>query len=80
MHKAMAPAMSLADIERHNLHTLRCITRAALEDLAAVRWAQGAPSLAYGQQVVRSMGLIEGHLEAVLTAALRDLDRRVRDE
>jgi hypothetical protein len=72
--------MTLADIERHNRRTLECIAQALVEDLAAVRVAHGVPSQAYGQQVARSMRLIEGSLEALLTAALRDLRGRVRDE
>jgi hypothetical protein len=68
--------MTAADIERYNRHTLLCVARAALEDLLSARLAHGSQSLVYRQQVARSMGFIEGSLEALLAAAVRELDRR----
>ena len=71
--------MTAADIERYNQHTLVCVACAALEDLVGARLAHGSESLVYRQQVARSMCFIEGSLEALLTAAVRELDRCVRD-
>lgn len=67
------------DIPNHNQRYLRTVLRAALEDLVAARQAHGADSAAYARQRSRSLGFIQGSLEDVLTAALRDLDRHGRD-
>jgi len=58
---------------------LRTVVAAALEDLVRAREAHGADSVAYRRQLAASLAFIEGSLEDVLTAALRDLDRRGRD-
>jgi hypothetical protein len=58
---------------------LRTVVRAALEDLVSAREAHGEQSAAYHQQRERSLQFIYGSLEAVLTAAQRELDHCARD-
>ncbi|GEM_PF-5293121 len=71
--------MKTAAIEAMNENHVRIVVRAALEDLVSARLAHGADSPAYQRQLERSMGFIRGNLEAVLTAAQTELDRRARD-
>lgn len=63
-------------IEHMNEDYLRTVVRAALQDLGHAREAFGVDSQDYAGQVQRSMEFIRGNLEAVLTAAQTDLDRR----
>ena len=71
--------MDKAEIAAMNEHYLRVVVRAALEDLVSARQAHGVDSPAYQRQLERSMGFLHGNLEAVLTAAQTDLERRARD-
>ncbi len=66
--------------EQMNEHHVRIVVRAALEDLVSARQMLGADSPAYARQVERSMVFIRGNLEAVLTAAQTELDRRAHGE
>jgi len=72
------PTMPLthADIQAMNAHFHLVVARAALEDLRSARLAHGVDSQAYARQTERSMGFIRGSLEAVLTAAQIELERR----
>lgn len=71
--------MNKAEIAAMNEDHLRIVVRAALEDLVSARQAHGVDSAAYDRQLQRSMGFLHGKLEAVLTAAQTELDRRARD-
>ena len=64
------------DIQAMNAHFHLVVARAALEDLRSARLAHGVDSQAYARQTERSMGFIRGSLEAVLTAAQTELERR----
>jgi hypothetical protein len=70
--------MTADDIRRHNERYVLTIVTAALEDLLEVRQAAGEHSAAYARQHERTLALIGGSLQAVLTAARDHLQARAR--